>query len=98
MTVSAPSASTNTPTSAATTGSTGLTGDFNTFLKLLTTQLQNQDPLNPQDATQFTAQLATFSMLDQLIGIQAGIGRIETLLKDATVTVPSVTPQAASAK
>lgn len=42
-------------------------GDFNTFLKLLAAQLQNQDPLNPADGTEFTAQLATFSQLEQQI-------------------------------
>ncbi|MBI3303936.1 MAG: flagellar hook assembly protein FlgD [Deltaproteobacteria bacterium] len=39
------------------------------FLKLLTTQLQHQDPLNPMDNQEFTAQLATFNSLDQLINI-----------------------------
>jgi len=53
------------------------------FLKMLLAQLQHQDPLNPQDATEFTAQLATFSMLEQLIEIQAGIARVERLLEDA---------------
>jgi flagellar basal-body rod modification protein FlgD len=37
------------------------------FLKLLVTQLQKQDPLNPQDPTEFTAQLTQFSSLEQLI-------------------------------
>ena len=36
------------------------------FLTLLVTQLQNQDPLNPDDPTEFTAQLAQFSSLEQL--------------------------------
>ncbi len=36
------------------------------FLTLLIAQLQNQDPLNPADATEFTAQLAQFSQLEQL--------------------------------
>jgi len=36
------------------------------FLNLLITQLQNQDPLNPADSTEFTAQLAQFSSLEQL--------------------------------
>lgn len=57
------------------------------FLKMLLAQLENQDPLNPQDATEFTAQLATFSQLEQLVSIQEGIGRIEKLLEDAKITV-----------
>ncbi|RIK90517.1 MAG: hypothetical protein DCC71_25530 [Proteobacteria bacterium] len=52
------------------------------FLKMLLAQLENQDPLNPQDATEFTAQLATFSSLEQLISIHEGIGRIEKLLRE----------------
>lgn len=43
----------------------------NTFLNLLTTQLQNQDPLNPMDSEAFVEQLATFSSLEQLMGIQS---------------------------
>lgn len=41
--------------------------DFDTFLQLLTAQLANQDPLNPTDGTEFTAQLAQFSSLEQQI-------------------------------
>src|SRR5881275_1478516 len=37
-----------------------LSGNFSTFLTLLTTQLQNQDPLNPMDSSQFTQQLVAF--------------------------------------
>ena len=37
------------------------------FLKMLVAQLQNQDPLNPMDGTDFSAQLAQFSQLEQLI-------------------------------
>lgn len=39
------------------------------FLNLLVAQLQNQDPLNPQDPTAFTAQLAQFSSLEQLTSV-----------------------------
>lgn len=46
------------------------------FLKMLIAQLEHQDPLNPQDATQFTSQLATFSSLEQLIGIKSGVEKI----------------------
>lgn len=39
--------------------------DFDTFLKMLTAQLQNQDPLNPMEGTEFAVQLATFSGVEQ---------------------------------
>ncbi|MCB2135385.1 MAG: flagellar hook assembly protein FlgD [Rhodobacteraceae bacterium] len=41
--------------------------DFQTFLVLLTTQMQNQDPLNPIDSTDYAAQLATFSGVEQQV-------------------------------
>jgi len=40
-----------------------------TFLTLLVSQLQNQDPLNPIDSTQFVSQLTSYSQLEQLINI-----------------------------
>lgn len=56
--------------------------DYDDFLTLLTTQLRNQDPLNPQDSTEFVEQIATFTnveqqiaangKLDQLIALQTG--------------------------
>ena len=45
-----------------------------TFLLLLVTQMKNQDPLNPQDPTQFISQLAEFSSLEQLTQIRKSIG------------------------
>lgn len=39
--------------------------DFDTFLKLLTTQMKNQDPLNPINSTDYATQLATFSGVEQ---------------------------------
>lgn len=41
--------------------------NFDMFLKLLVTQIQNQDPLKPMDGTQFTEQIASFSGLEQQI-------------------------------
>jgi len=41
--------------------------DFDQFLTLLTTQLQNQDPLNPMDSTEFTNQIVQFSQVEQSI-------------------------------
>lgn len=46
---------------------TRLTDNYDTFLVLLTAQLQNQDPLAPMDSTQFTEQLVQFSQVEQQI-------------------------------
>jgi flagellar basal-body rod modification protein FlgD len=47
------------------TGQTEESGEeFNTFLRLLTAQIKNQDPLAPLDSTQFVEQLATFTNLE----------------------------------
>lgn len=57
-----------TTTAASTTKSaTAINADFQTFLKLLTTQMQNQDPLKPLDSTEFVAQLASFSAVEQQV-------------------------------
>ena len=44
-----------------------LNSDFETFLKMLTTQMQNQDPLNPVDSTEFATQLAMFTSVEQQV-------------------------------
>ena len=44
-----------------------LNEDLNRFLTLLVTQLQNQDPLDPLDATEFTSQLVQFASVEQQI-------------------------------
>ena len=52
---------------AETGGNSALSSDFETFLRMLTTQLQNQDPLNPVDSADFAVQLATFSSVEQQV-------------------------------
>jgi flagellar basal-body rod modification protein FlgD len=47
-----------------------------TFLQLLVTQLQNQDPLNPQDASQFVAELASFSSVEQLTSLSSSMASV----------------------
>lgn len=55
---------TQAPTDAA---GTDIDSDFDTFLKMLTAQVRNQDPLNPMDASDFASQLATFSGVEQQV-------------------------------
>lgn len=86
--------STTTPTAANTTpaananGTTSgssamnqLSGNFDTFLQLLTTQLQNQDPLSPMDSNQFTQQLVEFSQVEQQIDSNTNL---QTLISQGT--------------
>jgi flagellar basal-body rod modification protein FlgD len=56
-----------TVTSAEAGARTRLSDNYDTFLVLLTAQLQNQDPLAPMDSTQFTQQLVQFSQVEQQI-------------------------------
>ena len=44
-----------------------ISSDFETFLKMLTVQMENQDPLNPTDAGEYAMQLATFSGVEQQV-------------------------------
>ncbi|HEY8192053.1 MAG TPA: flagellar hook capping FlgD N-terminal domain-containing protein, partial [Alphaproteobacteria bacterium] len=56
-----------------------LAQDFSQFLTLLTTQLQNQDPLNPMDSSEFTNQLVQFSQVEQAINTNQKLDNILNL-------------------
>lgn len=56
-----------------------LAQDFDSFLTLLTTQLQNQDPLSPMDSTEFTNQLVQFSQVEQQINQNSKLDQLVTL-------------------
>lgn len=58
----------------AKTGTSSLGKDD--FLKILMTQLQNQDPLNPLQDKDFIAQMATFSTLEQITNLNTSIGQL----------------------
>ena len=62
---------------ASATAFSSLTENLDTFLTLLTTQLQNQDPLEPLDTEQFTQQLVQFAGVEQSIQTNANL---ETLI------------------
>lgn len=74
-------------TTSSSTGSTTLGKED--FLKLLVTQISNQDPLNPMDNTEFVAQLAQFSNLEQSITTNDHLTNLENAqvsLNNAQVT------------
>src|SRR6266446_9532110 len=59
------SPSTSSGVTAKATDTTTLAKNFDTFLTLLTTQLKNQNPLDPLDTNQFTTQLVQFTQVEQ---------------------------------
>jgi flagellar hook assembly protein FlgD len=73
-------------------GLASLAGNFQSFLSLLTTQLQNQDPLNPTDTNQFTQQITQMTgveqqlisnqLLQQLVAQQTGVSAAANLIGD----------------
>ena len=81
--VTTPPATTPTPSAAASAQDT-LSGNFNTFLTLLTTQLQNQDPLSPMDSSQFTQQLVQFSSVEQQIDSNKNLESLISLTKSGS--------------
>jgi len=88
------SAVTSAANPASTTGNSSTSSGANqqisesTFLQLLVAQLQNQDPLQPMDGMQFVTQLAQFSQLESIYGIQANTN---TLVADAAGSSSSAT-------
>lgn len=61
-------ARTDTTTTASQNSSANeVSSDFKTFLQMLTVQMQNQDPLNPVESTDYAVQLATFSSVEQQV-------------------------------
>ncbi|MFA5592499.1 MAG: flagellar hook capping FlgD N-terminal domain-containing protein [Micavibrio sp.] len=64
-----------------------LAEDFQQFLTLLTTQLQNQDPLSPMDSTEFTNQLVQFSQVEQQINMNQKMDNLVSLQLASISTV-----------
>jgi len=66
-TTSTQSTASTSQTANQTSSDSPLSSDFETFLLMLTTQMQNQDPLNPIESQDFAVQLATFSGVEQQV-------------------------------
>src|SRR5712692_1627220 len=88
-----PAATQLTPSSAAQSGPSNEL-NANSFITLLTAQLQSQDPFNPIDPTQMVNQLTQINSLQELIQIRSDLAQ---LVKAAsTATPPSATPSTAT--
>ncbi|MGO8915001.1 MAG: flagellar hook assembly protein FlgD [Stellaceae bacterium] len=77
------SSSSGTGNGATANGALSFTQNFSTFLTLLTTQLKNQDPLNPMDSSQFTNQLVEFSEVEQQIKTNS---QLTTMISNQTAS------------
>lgn len=71
-------------TSAAAAAQNQLGVDYNNFLKLLTTQIQNQDPLQPMDSTQFVSQLAQLSQVEQAVQTNSNLEKMNTQISSVS--------------
>ena len=90
--VSATAATSATTTNPLTTSAPNDSLGKDTFLQLLVTQLQHQDPLDPQDNSQFLAQLAQFSSLESLQTISGDTTALRSLFEQGLSGVLASTP------
>ncbi|HLL26926.1 MAG TPA: flagellar hook capping FlgD N-terminal domain-containing protein [Xanthobacteraceae bacterium] len=67
-------------------GQQEIASNFQEFLQLLTTQLQNQDPLSPLDTNQFTQQLVEFAGVEQQLKTNSDLDQLITLNKTSQAT------------
>ena len=77
---SATQTATSASASASSADRTLINSDFETFLTMLTTQMQNQDPLNPMESTEFASQLATFSGVEQQVRTNDLLGSLQQMM------------------
>jgi flagellar basal-body rod modification protein FlgD len=81
-----PSSGSNSAAAANALANTQIAGNFQSFLQLLTTQLQNQNPLSPLDTNQFTQQLVEFAGVQQQINTNDSLATLVSLQQTAQST------------
>ena len=84
--VTSTSSTTSTASASSSGSSTSIANNFNQFLQLLTTQLKNQNPLDPLDTNQFTQQLVQFSSLEQQLKTNDTLAALLSSTKAATAS------------
>jgi flagellar basal-body rod modification protein FlgD len=88
MTTISPASSAAASTATSPDAMKQLSGNFSTFLTLLTTQLKNQDPTSPMDSNAFTQQLVMYSQVEQQIDSNTNL---KTLISQGTSNAAAVT-------
>ena len=74
---------------AASSALSSIAGNFNSFLTMLTTQLQNQDPSSPMDSSQFTSEIATFAGVQQQVSTNTNLGQLISMTQNGQATSDS---------
>ena len=77
-----PSTSNATQGATQQASATGASVDYQAFLKLLVAEMKNQDPTEPMDSTQYVAQLASFSQVEQSVQINK---KLDQMLQTSAV-------------
>jgi flagellar basal-body rod modification protein FlgD len=80
------SAAASTAQAGGTAASQQIAGNFDTFLQLLTTQLQNQNPLDPLDTNQFTQQLVEFASVEQQVDMNTNMQTLISMQQTTEAT------------
>jgi flagellar basal-body rod modification protein FlgD len=86
MTTVTGTGATSSTTTTNSTSQASPTLNYNDFLKLMIAQLQNQDPLNPTDSSQFMSQIAQFSGVEQSINTNS---KLDQLLVNSNISQAS---------
>jgi flagellar basal-body rod modification protein FlgD len=100
--VSGASTASTTTTASSATALTSLSSNYSDFLKMLMTQLQNQDPTNPMDTSQFTSQLVQFASVEQQINTNNNLSQLiqatqgSELIQGSSIVGQSVTATSTS--
>lgn len=81
-----PPAGSSSSSSSSSSAAGGIADNFQSFLTLLTTQLQNQNPLDPLDTNQFTQQLVQFAQVEQQLKSNDQLASLVTIEKSAQST------------
>lgn len=79
-------AQTSTAKTAAEASQVQLSSDINFFLKMLTTQLKNQDPTQPLDTNEFTQQIAQYSSVQQQVNANMNLEKLLAAQKQTSIT------------
>ena len=90
MSVSTVSTTTAASTTTSSSGSSSTAIATDDFLKLITTQLQNQNPLDSTDTTEFTNQIMSYATFNELSSMSEMLGEISDTLSTLNSTVVSL--------